>query len=175
MFKRLLTTLVGLVVLLALSGFLLPASQKVQRSLVMNETPERIWELIVDPPAWNRWSPWYERDPEMKISYTGAPKGEGARWSWESSREGSGSMQIVRTDVPRQLDYAMEFDGMGTAIGQFLLEPAEGGTRVDWSFESDAGYNPFARWFGLVLDRFVGPDFDKGLANMSAALAKQGK
>ena len=175
MIKNLVATLVGLLALFAIAGFLLPATQQVKRSLVIEDTPEQIWELLVDPPAWNRWSPWYERDPDMKITYTGAPKGEGAGWTWESSSEGNGSMVIVRTNVPRQLDYSISFGAMGRAIGQFVLEPTDAGTRVDWMLESDAGLNPLARWFGLMLNRYVGADFELGLSNMARALKKQGK
>ena len=80
-------------------------------------------------------------------------------------------MQIVRADVPRQMQYVMAFDGMGAATGQFVLEPADGGTQVTWSFESDAGYNPIARWFGLALDKFFGPDLEAGLNNMTTVLS----
>jgi len=170
MLKRLLLLLIGLAAVAVIGSFFIPANQQVSRSLVINQPPERIWALIIDPPAWNQWSPWYRRDPAMKITYDGAPRGEGARWSWTSDSEGSGNMQIVRADVPRQMQYVMAFDGMGAATGQFVLEPADGGTQVTWSFESDAGYNPIARWFGLALDTFIGPDFEAGLNNMATAL-----
>jgi hypothetical protein len=28
------------------------------------------------------------------------------------------------------------------------------------------GSNPLNRWFGLMMDRLVGPDFEAGLANL---------
>lgn len=173
MIWRLIRVLLGLVLVLSLVAFVLPAEQRVERSVVIDQPAERIWALIEDPPAWNLWSPWYERDPEMKITYEGAPRGQGARWSWESGELGNGNMQIVRADEPRELNYVMAFDGMGSARGQFILEPADGGTRVAWSFVSDAGYNPIARWFGLMLDRWVGADFEKGLANMQRTLSNK--
>ncbi|MGB7180292.1 MAG: polyketide cyclase, partial [Burkholderiaceae bacterium] len=74
MSRRLIVILLGLIVLTALGSLLLPAEQKVERSLVINEPADRIWALIVDPPAWNRWSPWHEDDPNMKTTYQGAPK-----------------------------------------------------------------------------------------------------
>jgi hypothetical protein len=30
----------------------------------------------------------------------------------------------------------------------------------------DLGHNPLNRWFGLFMDKMVGPDFDEGLANL---------
>ncbi|MGB7297879.1 MAG: SRPBCC family protein [Burkholderiaceae bacterium] len=175
MSRRLIVILLGLIVLTALGSLLLPAEQKVERSLVINEPADRIWALIVDPPAWNRWSPWHEDDPNMKITYQGAPKGEGARWRWESARHGSGDMQIVRADVPREMNYVMTLNPMGATYGRFVLEPADGGTRVVWTHAYDAGYNPIARWTGLFMENWVGPSFEKGLSNMAKALSIQAK
>ena len=32
--------------------------------------------------------------------------------------------------------------------------------------EGDLGRSPINRWFGLFMDRLVGPDFEAGLANL---------
>lgn len=160
---------------LAAVGFAFPSQQVVERSVMVLHSPDRVWELLEDPPAWNRWSPWYERDPDMKITYSGAPKGMGARWSWESSSELGGTISIVGASVPRQLDYIVQFNGMGDALGQFILEPVNSGTSLTWRFQVDAGYNPLMRWFGLFLDRMVGKDFDRGLENIAKTLDQQAK
>ncbi|MEZ5657798.1 MAG: SRPBCC family protein, partial [Burkholderiaceae bacterium] len=134
--------------------------------------PERVWALLVDPVAWNRWSPWYARDPEMKITYDGAPSGVGARWHWESKSEGHGQMQIVAATEPRHLDYVISFDTHGQAVGRFVLEKIDTGTRLTWRFQSDAGWNPVARWFGLLLESWVAPDFEQGLRNINRILTR---
>lgn len=171
----LLRWLVIVLVVLAAVSFLFPANQVVERSRVIKHSPDQVWELLEDPPAWNRWSPWYERDPDMKITYTGAPKGMGARWSWESSLEGDGTISIIGASVPRQLDYIIQFGSTGDALGQFILEPVNSGTNLTWRLEIDAGFNPIMRWFGLFVEHFVGDDFDRGLTNIAGILDKQGK
>jgi hypothetical protein len=35
-----------------------------------------------------------------------------------------------------------------------------------WTNEGEMGGNPINRWFGLMMDRMVGPDFEAGLANL---------
>lgn len=167
MLRRLVISALGLIIALVVGSYLIPAKQQVERSRVINQPPEKIWPLIVDPRAWNQWSPWYEKDPQMKIMYEGEATGKGARWSWQSDSQGSGSMQIVDAQEPSKIAYTMAFDGMGVASGQFSLTPKDQGTLVVWSFESDAGANPMARWFGLLVDRFVGPEFEAGLEKMS--------
>jgi hypothetical protein len=44
---------------------------------------------------------------------------------------------------------------------------------VNWSNEGDMGASPVNRWFGLFMDRLVGPDFEAGLVNLKR-LAEQG-
>jgi len=34
------------------------------------------------------------------------------------------------------------------------------------SMEGDLGRSPLNRWFGLFMDKLVGPDFEAGLANL---------
>ena len=48
------------------------------------------------------------------------------------------------------------------------LRPEGSGTRVTWTNEGDMGTNPVNRYFGLMMDSMVGPDFEAGLKNLKA-------
>jgi hypothetical protein len=37
---------------------------------------------------------------------------------------------------------------------------------VTWAFDTDFGYNLVGRYFGLMLPRSIGADYEKGLANL---------
>ncbi len=174
-FGRLLQWLVVALIVLSASSLLLPATQRVERSLMIEQPPDRIWELLEDPTAWNRWSPYYARDPDMKINYTGAPRGMGARWHWDSASEGSGTVSIIGASVPRQLDLIVVRDLLGTALCQFILEPVNSGTKLTWKIEVDATWNPILRWLGLGMERWIAPDFERGLDNIRELLAQQPK
>jgi hypothetical protein len=49
------------------------------------------------------------------------------------------------------------------------MMPNGGTTRVTWGFAADTGFNPVARYLGLVLERAIGPDYERGLAKLKAA------
>jgi hypothetical protein len=53
-------------------------------------------------------------------------------------------------------------------LASLALEPAASGTRVTWGFDSDLGFNPIARYFGMMADDVIGPDYEKGLARLKA-------
>ena len=165
---RLALAAVLLVALLVGVGFVLPASYAVSRSLDFTSPPEKIWPLLDDPRAWARWTIWNKRDPAMKMRYAGPASGVGAEWAWASETEGNGRMRFVAAEAPHRLTYVLEFvdfDG-GTNQGTLTLAPQAGGTRVTWAMQGEMGRNPISRWFGLFMDRLVGPDFDDGLARL---------
>ena len=161
-------SLVVVAVLLAV-GMLLPSGFKVQRSVDFAAAPERIYPLIADPREWKRWSVWNRRDPAMAMQYSGASSGAGARWVWKSASEGNGEMEFTSAVPDERIDYALTFPDMGMrSTGQLRLEPTGSGTRVTWTNEGDMGGNPVNRYFGLFMDRLVGPDFEAGLKNLKA-------
>ena len=166
-FGRIALALVAVIALLLAVGMLLPSGFKVQRSVEMGATPDRIYPLIADPREWKRWSVWNRRDPSMTMQYSGPPSGSGARWAWKSASEGNGEMEFTAAVVNERIDYALSFPEMGMrSRGQLRLETAGAGTRVTWTNEGDMGTNPVNRYVGLFMDRLVGPDFEGGLKNL---------
>ena len=166
---KLVAGLVVLVVVLVGVGFLLPAEFRVERSVLIEAPPERVYALIASPRAWARWSAWNRRDPAMQMTYSGPESGMGARWSWQSVTEGNGEMEFVAAVPSERVDYALRFPDFGMeSSGSLRIEPEASAVRVSWSNEGSMGANPINRWFGLFMDRLVGPDFEAGLANLKA-------
>lgn len=164
---RVIAGLVGLLLLLVAIGFVLPARFKLQRSLEIAAPADRVYPLIAAPAEWKRWSIWNQRDPAMAIVYSGPPSGAGAKWAWRSASEGNGAMEFTDAVPNERIGYVLSFPEMGMqSHGALTLAPAGNGVRVTWTNEGDMGGNPINRWFGLFMDKLVGPDFDAGLANL---------
>jgi uncharacterized protein YndB with AHSA1/START domain len=166
-FKRILIGLVALALLFAAVGLALPSQFRIERSLIIAASAEKVYPLIAAPAQWQRWSVWNRRDPKMKIAYAGPAAGAGARWSWQSDTEGNGEMEFTEAVPGRQLTYRLSFPDLGMqSTGQLRIEPEGNAVRVSWSNEGDMGASPVNRWFGVFMDRLVGPDFEDGLANL---------
>jgi uncharacterized protein YndB with AHSA1/START domain len=155
-------------------GFFLPAAFLVQRSIVIDAPADRLYDYIVEPKEWTRWSVWTKRDPKMDITYAGPPFGQGARWSWKSATEGSGSMEFTRVEPNRRVEYSLVFADFGMrSTGEFRIEPGPSGTRVTWTNAGDVGTNPLKHYLAAAMDRLVGPDFQAGLENLKALAEKR--
>lgn len=165
---------VGMVALAVVGvGFFLPSSFHVERSIVVNAPPGKVYDLVSDPRTWAKWSVWSQRDPAMDVTYSGPPFGQGAKWSWASESEGSGSMEFVKVEPNRRIDYTLSFPDFGMkAAGEWNFEPQGAGTRASWSLRGDVGPNPLKHYLAWSMDRMVGPDFEAGLANLKALAEK---
>jgi hypothetical protein len=164
---RVFGVLVGLWVLLLLVGFVLPGHFRVERATVIAARPSAVFPLVGDLRAWRQWGVWFKRDPAMQVNYSAATTGVGGWSQWTSKSQGDGKMTISAVRSPEYFEYRMEFPDMGmVSVGTMTLAEVPGGTRVTMAMEGDLGRSPINRWFGLFMDRLVGPDFEGGLANL---------
>src|SRR4029077_14764296 len=105
--------LIGVVVVVA--GFLAfaatrPDTYHVERSTQIAAPTAMVFEQLEDLRAWAAWSPWDKRDPEMKKTFDGPPKGVGASYSWEGNKQvGKGKMEVTETQPPTQIKYRLTF------------------------------------------------------------------
>jgi len=170
--KALLIIVIIIAAVLYGGGYLLSSEATVQRSVLINAAPEKVYGLVAAPRAWKDWSVWTRRDPAMQIEYSGPESGSGAVWSWKSKSEGDGRMTFTETTAPSVLGYELYFpDFQSTSKGDFRFEPQGRATRVTWTIHMIFP-SPLLRWMGLFADKMVGKDFDGGLANLKAVAEK---
>jgi hypothetical protein len=164
--------LAALVLLLVLVAFFFPRSYRVERAIVIKAKPEVVLPQVADLRSWKNWGAWQERDPGMKLMYSPVSTGVGAWSQWESAKEGNGKMTIT-AQTTSKVSYLLEFPDMGTkSNGSLELVAEAGGTRVVWIDAGDLGNNPVNRWFGMFVDKIIGPDFERGLANLKKLTEK---
>ena len=162
--------IVGVVVLAVVIAFLLPRHAIVTRTVEIAAPPSAIYPIVSDLRRFNEWSPWADIDPETVYTFTGPIDGVGQTLNWESKDErvGSGSMAIAAVEPEKRVDMSIDFGHQGTALASLILDPAGAGTNVTWGFDSDLGFNPIARYFGMMMDGMIGPDYEKGLVRLKA-------
>lgn len=149
-------------------SFLLPATAHVERSAVIRASAEEVFVVINDLTRFREWASWTETDPAMSIMLSGPPTGVGARLSWRSEALGSGTLEITESTPFKVVATRLDFGSAGGGKGTLSLVPVAGGTRVTWVFETDLGFNPVQRYMGLMMDTWVGPDYERGLARLKA-------
>ncbi len=164
--KITLITLFILVVLAVVVGVLLPSTVHIERSTMIDAPPATVFALVNGFALFNRWSPWFEMDPEARYTYEGPAFGPGAKMSWVSDHPqvGAGSQEITASTPFERVEIRDDFSGEGFAETSFDIEDTESGTRITWSFDTDFGWNLIDRYQGLMLDSWVGGNYEHGLS-----------
>jgi uncharacterized protein YndB with AHSA1/START domain len=152
---------------LVATSFVLPREYRVERSVVINAPAATVFPMAADMRNWAKWTVWHERDPEIKNTYSPEQAVVGAWSAWESKKEGNGKSTLTAVELNQRLVYKLEFPDFGmVSTGTFVFAAEGNATKVTWSDEGDLGMNPMSRWFGLLLDKMVGADFEAGLAKL---------
>lgn len=146
-------------------------SYDVQRSVVIPADAPTIHALINDFHKWTAWSPRDDVDPQMTRTYSGPPSGVDARYAWSGNRKaGSGSMSITGSNSSR-IDLVVSFlkPFKATNPTTFVLREVDGGTEVTWRMTGEhTGFAALLFRFASM-DKMIGPDFERGLAQLSKA------
>lgn len=171
MLMKILRWILIIVVAFVAIGFLLPGTSHVERQIDINASAPVVYDQINELKNWENWSPWAKLDPNVKWTYSQpTTAGTGAYYMWVGNdKVGEGKMTILDAKPNEMLHCKMEFKGQGDAFSDFKLTAKDStATKVVWSFDSEHGLNPIARWLGLAINSFIGPDYEKGLANLKA-------
>ncbi|PTU02447.1 polyketide cyclase, partial [Pseudomonas sp. HMWF031] len=104
---------------------------------------------------------------DMKLDYSGPDRAIGMRSEWLSETEGNGEMEITQLEHNRRVMYRLYFPDfdMGSS-GVVEIEPTENGSLVTWRDEGSVDNNPINKYFALMMDSMIGPDFEMGLENL---------
>jgi uncharacterized protein YndB with AHSA1/START domain len=149
-----------------------PDTFQIQRSATIEAPPETIFPLIDDFRRWDAWSPYEKQDPAMKRTFSGAARGAGAVYAFEGNGQvGAGRLEMTEA-VPSSklaLTLTMIKPMQAHNLITFSLAPEGDATQVTWAMQ---GQTPFlGKIFHVIfnMDRMVGGDFEKGLADLKAA------
>ena len=141
----------------------------VERSATIDASPDEVYAAVSDLATWPAWGVWFEREPGMVTDYNEQTAGLGAWYTW-TGKDGTGRLEIVEVDPGKMMRTQIDFEGMGSSAGNWKFEPDGNGTKVTWGMSGEMPYT--MRWMASSMEKYVGPDFDKGLANLSAYMAK---
>lgn len=158
----------GVVIVLIIAGaYTQPRIVHVERSVMIHASAEQIFPYVNDLRTANEWSPWADRDPDLVVEFSGPDAGVGAVMRWSGNDAvGTGAQEITLSEPPIRLEVALDFGPDGTAVAFFDLEDGDEGTAVTWGFDVDMGNNPISRYMGMMMDPWVGADYEQGLLNL---------
>lgn len=174
MLKKIVIGLGVIVIALLVFAAMQPPTFHVERSTTIAAAPEKITPLLNDFHNWTEWSPWAKLDPNMHVSYSGAPAGQGAVYEWEgNSKVGKGRMEILAAEptlTSIKLDFLSPMESHNHT--NFVLQPQGLTTQVTWTIDGPNSFMGKIMSVFVSTDKMIGKDFETGLSQLKSAAEK---
>ncbi|MDQ3048015.1 MAG: heme-binding protein [Bacteroidota bacterium] len=165
--KKILLILFILLGLFLLVSLFLPSKIRVERATLINAPASVVFDQINVLKNWKNWSYWDNVDSAMSSTYEGPESGVGAKHLWDSKNPdiAKGSLTITVSDPNKLVVTELAMDGMGSSLGGWIIDDTTNGVNVTSYMDMDMGF--FGRIFpGLMMDGWLGPDFENSLAGL---------
>ncbi len=151
-----------------------PPAYRVVRELAVAAPAERVFGVVNDLRQLAGvlhlfGTPLDKLDPDMQKTVEGPSSGVGQSYAWVSKKDAGTGRMTISESIPAQrvgisLEYVKPMASKATCTLSFAATPS--GTTVTWSMEGN--HNFIGRAFGVFvnLDRMIGRDVEKGLAEL---------
>lgn len=174
--KKILITLATLAAVLIVSAGVVamqPSEFKIVRSAKFAVAPSKAFAQVNDFHNWESWSPWAKLDPAAKNSFEGSSSGKGAIFKWSGNNEvGEGKMTITESRPDERIQIKLEFvrPFEDSSTSEFTFNPDGDQTVVTWTMTGRQNFIGKAVCLFMNMDKIVGGQFEKGLANMKTVI-----
>jgi predicted transcriptional regulator YdeE len=135
----------------------------VQRSTVINDTPENVFAKVADFGTWPIWSPWLCAEPSAQVTIPEDASSVGAVYSWKGEIVGEGEMERIQLQPPRLVENEIRFTKPWKSRSEVTLElePSGAGTKITWHMNGSMPW--FMFWMIPQMEVFIGMDYERGL------------
>lgn len=140
-------------------------SYTVRRSIVIEASPRKVYQLARDMKQAKYWSPWYVMAPSEAVSVkSGDGKSVGSIHAWDGLILGTGEQEITELKADKLIRHDLRFEKpfKSTAQTRMMFKKVKKGTKVVWELDSTLPFfmAPLKKMFSAL----IGMDFERGLS-----------
>ncbi len=135
----------------------------VSESIVINATPEEVFDCVADFGQWTKWSPWLCTEPDATVIVSDDSNSVGSKYTWQGELVGEGSIEHVAMERAEYIREDLRFlkPWKSQASVRFEFKPVGEGTQVTWVMDSSLPF--FMFWMKGTMESVIGMDYDRGL------------
>jgi len=177
-FRNVLLGLIAIVGVLAIVVVFQSSELRVSRETKIDAPPATVFEQVNDLHKWQEWSPWDKMDPEMKRSFDGPPSGKNASYAWSGNDQvGEGKMTIIESKPNELIRVKLDFVRPWPSANEveFHFKPEGASTETTWTMTCNKNFMAKAAGLFMNMEKLIGGDFEKGLAEMKKVSEEQAK
>ena len=168
--------IVSLIALVLLIALFVKQRYSLYREITINRSKEQVFQFIKYLKNQDHYAVWNQMDPAMKRAFTGTDGTVGFKSAWDSQNKkvGKGEQEIKKITENERLDTALHFikPFEGLADSWMTTTGTGNGTTVQWGLSSKMKYPMNIMLLFMNMDKLLGSDLEKGLANLKTVLEK---
>lgn len=167
--KMFLFVLLGLFGVVTIIGLFIPSSVKISRGVIINADSSLLYKELSDVKNWNQWLPWITSDSGAIVQLSAVTNQPGSFFRWQGVKYKSAGTITIKEINQDEILLLHQIKDMNDAMGGFRVRRTGANsevTEVLWYMEYKLRWYPWERFYGIFLDRIIGPTFDKGLEQL---------
>jgi hypothetical protein len=173
-FLELLMSAVIVAILFVVVGVFLPDRRSVQHSVETSHPLRQAFDTLNSFKRFAEWNPLRQHDPRVAYTLSGPVEGVGAQIDYVSALPeiGKGSWHLTESELDSHVRHTVYNDKYGQNKNYLMTFRQKGKiVELDWKYSVDYGWSLPGRYAGLYVDRTVGDDMKRALANIANLLA----
>lgn len=175
--KYVLLSLLGIVVLVLLTGLFLKKEYSVKRDINIDKPASMVFEYVKYLKNQENYSVWSRMDTSMKKEFKGTDGSIGFISAWDSENPdvGKGEQEITGIIENNRIDYELRFiEPWESKDHTYLITESTGdsSTKVVWGFDGKMKYPMNITMLFMDFDKMLGDDLEEGLKNLKEVLEK---
>lgn len=163
---------VAIIAIVFIGSFLVSTEMNYESTISIDAPIEVVWENVNSLADLDKWSPWNEKDPNMKVTRPVEDGIIGATQAWESDNPdvGDGSQTIAKMEAPNLLETDLKFYSPYESEAKAFVKLVKNGTSTEatWGFYSEMPRPWNLMMLGTDMEAMIGPDYRKGLESLKA-------
>ncbi|MBL0359359.1 MAG: SRPBCC family protein [Chitinophagaceae bacterium] len=164
--KAFLVGATGLFVFITLLSLLIPASPRVSRTVVINETTTgEVYNQFADLRNWKNWHPVFTTD-SATVNFTNITKGKNASCNINYHNK-TVHLVITETDTA-SIRFTLTAKGENdiSNMVRFSAVPGSSQVQVDWISTTHLHWYPWEKFYAIFIDKLTGPGYETALNNL---------
>lgn len=166
--------LLVVVVIWLIASLILPKEMNVAVEETIDAPKSVVWDNISTYEKADNWSPWYDVDPNMKVTFEGESGAVGSSMSWSGNKDvGSGKMTLTNTDMENGIIENNVKHDFGEGNSKMQLTEEDGKTKVSFTYNEKQGvpWNVMGALFGA--EKMMTEMFKKELGLLKGIAEKE--
>lgn len=162
-----------LILIVVVLANIAPKSYNVNRNVVINKPLPDVFQYLKSLKNQDNWSPWAEKDPNMKKTFNGTDGEVGFTSTWVGNKDvGEGEQEITGVVENKKIESQLRFlkPFKSTSDAYLKVKEKDGGTKVTWGFSGKNKFPISIMMLFMNMDKSVGKDFEYGLNKLKGIL-----